>query len=146
MSTALNPAYATVHTVRAAIQHALKADLPSDMLANAIAPHLTTVNQWVTQIPAVLEGPAALSGVNLVFAIRKDLFVAPQFTQSVMGITLVDLPTPFQEFISFTHKLIDAQKVVPEKLPAPRVSSVALLQSHVLKTSLSLVSSRREDH
>lgn len=87
------------------------------MLANVIAPLLSSVNLWSTQIPALLDGTGSSSSLNLVFAIRKDLFVAPQFVQSIMGIPLADLPAPFQEFISFIHKLIDAQKTDKDKVP-----------------------------
>jgi len=110
-------------TIRSSIQNTLKADLPPEMLINAIAPFLTSVNQWSTQIPLIIEGTGSSSSVNLVFAIRKDLFVAPQFTQSVMGTALADLPAPFQEFISFIHKLIDAQKT--DKVPVKVVSSLS---------------------
>ena len=115
MSTVLNPPHATIATIRTSIQSTLKAELPPDVLASAIAPLLTTVNQWSSQISTLLEGPGPPLSANLVFAIRKDLFIAPLFSQSVMGITLVDLPTPFQEFMTFIHKLIEAQKTEREK-------------------------------
>ena len=118
--SSLNPSYATIATIRTSIQNTLKADLPPTILATLIAPNLTAVNQWSSQIPAVLEGSGPSSGANLVFAIRKDLFIAPPFLQSVMGIPLPDLPAPFQEFMNFIHELIDIQKVEREK-PTPRV-------------------------
>jgi hypothetical protein len=120
MSLTLNPSFATVTTIRASIQNTLKADLPSDVMVNAIAPLLTTVNQWSSQLTAMLEGSGPPSSANLVFAIRKDLFIAPLFSQSVMGTPLVDLPAPFQEFMNFIHRLIEAQKTEREK-PAPKV-------------------------
>ena len=122
MSSVLNPSHSTMVTIRSSIQNTLKADLPPEMLINAIAPFLTSVNQWSTQIPLIIEGTGS-SSVNLIFAIRKDLFVAPQFTQSVMGTALADLPAPFQEFISFIHKLIDAQKT--DKVPVKVVSNIS---------------------
>src|ERR1700675_3013297 len=115
MSAILTPSYATVVTIRSSIQNTLKAELPPDVLANAIAPFLTSVNQWSSQIPAMLEGSGPSAAANLVFAIRKDLFIAPLFSQSVMGTPLVDLPAPFQEFMSFIHTLIDIQKTEREK-------------------------------
>jgi len=120
MSLTLNPSFATVTSIRASIQNTLKADLPSDVMANAIAPLLTTINLWSNQLPAMLEGSGPPSSANLVFAIRKDLFVAPLFSQSVMGTPLVDLPAPFQYFMNFIHQLIEAQKSEREK-PAPKV-------------------------
>jgi hypothetical protein len=120
MSTVLNPSYATVVAIRSSIQNTLKADLPPNLLANGIAPLLASVNQWSTQIPAMLEGPGLPVSVNLVFAIRKDLFLAPQFTQSILGIATADLPPPFQEFLNFILKLIEAQKTEKEKV-APKV-------------------------
>lgn len=119
-SSMLNPSYATIATIRSSIQNTLKTDLPSEMLINAISPFLISVNQWSTQIPSMLDGVGSPASVNLVFAIRKDLFVAPQFTQTVMGTALADLPAPFQEFNSFIHKLIDAQKT--DKVPSKVIS------------------------
>jgi len=96
-------------------------DLPPDLMANAIAPHLTSVVQWASQIPAMLEGSDSPSAANLVFAIRKDLFHAPLFSHSVMGTALVDLPAPFQEFTNFIHRVIDMQRSEREK-PFVKVS------------------------
>lgn len=117
MSSNLTPPHSAIVTIRSSIQSTLKNELPAVMLANVIAPLLSSVNLWSTQIPALLDGTGSSSSVNLVFAIRKDLFVAPQFVQSIMGIPLADLPAPFQEFISFIHKLIDAQKTDKDKVP-----------------------------
>jgi hypothetical protein len=97
-------------TIRNSIQTSLKTDLPPDVLAGVIAPLVTTVNQWSTQIPVLLEGTGSTASVNIVFAIRSDLFHAPRFTQNVFGLPLNELPAPYQEFVSFIHKLIDAQK------------------------------------
>jgi hypothetical protein len=121
MSTVLVPPYSTIATIHTTIQNTLKAELPPNLVINAIAPYLTSVNQWASQIPALLEGPGPSASANLVFAIRKDLFVAPQFTQSVMGPSMADLPAPFQEFLAFIRKLIDAQKPDKERsLPKVR--------------------------
>jgi hypothetical protein len=93
------------------IMSTLKNDLPSDILANTVAPILSCVNQWATQIPAMLEGNGPSNSANLIFSIRKELFQPPQFTTSVFGIPLSDLPAPFQEFAAFIRELQDAQKV-----------------------------------
>jgi len=120
MSTALNPSLATITAIRTSIQGSLKAELPRDVLATAIAPLLTSVNQWSSQISVMLESVNNPACANLIFTIRKDLFPNPPFTQSVFGIPLPDLPAPFQEFSSFIHKLIEAQKADKEK-PASKV-------------------------
>jgi hypothetical protein len=106
--------------IRTTIQNTLKSDLPSEVLVNAIAPLLTTVNLWSNQIPAVLDGSGSATSAGLVFGIRKDLFIAPLFSSSVMGIPLSGLPPPFQEFMSFIQKLIEAQKNERDK-SVPRV-------------------------
>lgn len=115
MSSTLNPTLATIATVRGSIQTALKVDLPANLIVNGIAPYLSSVNLWSNQIPTMLEGAGPSTSANLVFAIRKDLFLPPQFTQSILGIALAELPAPFQEFVAFTHKLIEAQKNDKEK-------------------------------
>jgi hypothetical protein len=125
MSTVLNPSYATIAVIRTSIQNTLKADLPADVMVNAIAPLLTSVNQWSSQIPAVLESSGPLSCANLVFGIRKDLFISPLSSSSVMGIPLSNLPAPFQEFMNFIYKLIEAQKSERDK----PVSKVRLYRS-----------------
>jgi len=95
-------------------------DLPAEVRATVIAPLLAQVNQWSTQIPLVLEGPGCLY-VNLIFAIRKDLFHSPQFRLSTLGISISELPPPFIEFLAFTSRLIESQKPDREK-PLPKVS------------------------
>ena len=89
--------------------------------AAVISPLLDRVNEWSGQIPIMLAGSGMSASANLIFAIRKDLFVAPQYTLSIFGSALVDLPLPFQAFVSFIHKLIEAQKVDKEKT-APKAS------------------------
>ena len=115
MSSVLNPSLATMTAFKNTIVSTLKNDLPSEVLANAVAPILSCVNQWSTQIPALLEGTGNTNGANMIFAIRKELFVAPQFTTSVLGIALADLPAPFQEFSNFIRDLQDAQRVDRER-------------------------------
>ena len=97
------------------ITSTLESDLPGEALANSVAHLLPFVNQWSTQIPAMLEGPVPSNNANLIFSIRKELFKPPQFTTSVFGIALADLPTPFQEFVNFIRDLQDAQKVERER-------------------------------
>ncbi len=125
MSTALNPPFQTVSTVRSSILGNLKLELPPAILANTIAPLLSTVNLWSSQIPVMLEGSGTSNSANLVFAIRKDLFQYPLYTQCVLG-PIVDLPPPFHEFIAFILKLIEAQKGDKEK-PVPKVRLVRSL-------------------
>jgi len=120
MSTVLNPSFQTMSAIRQSIQSTLKTDIPQDVMPTIVAPLLTSVNQWAHQIPAVLDSTGSAASVNLVFAIRSDLFVAPRFTNNVFNVPLADLPAPFQEFIAFIHKLIEAQKNDKEKA-APKV-------------------------
>jgi hypothetical protein len=109
MVAILNPSFQTIQSIRNSIQTTLKSDLPPDVLAGVIAPFLLTVNQWSTQIPVLLEGTGSAASVNLVFAIRGDLFQAPRFTQNIFGLPLGDLPAAYQDFVSFIYKLIEAQ-------------------------------------
>lgn len=125
MSSPLHPTYQTICAIRTSIQNTLKTELPLSVQADAIAPLLTSVNQWSTQIPAVLESTGPTSSVNLVFAIRGDLFFAPRYLQNVFNIPHHELPAPFAEFISFIHKLIGAQKSDRDK-PIPKVCLVRL--------------------
>ena len=80
------------------------------MRAATIAPQLALVNQWSDQIPLLVDSADSPAGVNLVFAIRKDLYVAPQFTQCILGIPASDLPPAFPAFLAMIFKLIGAQK------------------------------------
>jgi hypothetical protein len=125
LSRALVPSHQTVNAIRMSIQGSLKSELPPDMQASVIAPLLTTVNQWSTQIPLLIEGTGFPSSVNLVFAIRKDLFIGPAHNETSFGMEASKLPTPFQEFSSFIHKLIEAQRIEKEK-PIPKVRCTQL--------------------
>ena len=100
----------TMSAVKHAIATNLKSEMPGDLVTNAIAPLLNTVNEWSTQIPAMLEGGGSSSSANLIFAIRKELFVAPAYTQCVLGTSPNNLPASFGEFLHFIQKLIEAQK------------------------------------
>ena len=88
MSSSLSPSYMTMSAVKHAIATNLKSEMPGDLVTNAIALLLNTVNEWSTQIPAMLEGGGSSSSANLIFAIRKELFVAPAYTQCVLGIPI----------------------------------------------------------
>ena len=112
MTASLNPSPQTIAAIKSSIQNSLKADLPSDMMALVIAPLVTTVNQWSSQIPALLESVPSL---NQVFEIRSLLFIAPRFSQNVFNMPFNDLPGPIQDFMHFIHKVIDAQKVHRDK-------------------------------
>lgn len=111
MSSTLNPSPATMAAYKGTIVSTLKNDLPSDVLASAVAPILSCVNQWANQIPAMLEGTSPSPHANLIFAIRKELFQPPQFVNNIFGKPLSELPPPFQEFVNFIRDLQDAQKV-----------------------------------
>lgn len=130
MSTVLSPTIATINAIKISISGSLKSELPRDVLANSIAPLLISVNQWASQIPSMLDNSNNPASANLIFAIRKDLFIGPLFTHCVIGLPLVELPAPFQDFQIFIHKLIDAQKVDREK-PASKVRSCPLLRSFI---------------
>ena len=117
----LNPSLATVQSIKDNILHTLQNHaLPASARAASIAPQLSVVNQWADQIPLVLDNPEAPASVNLVFAIRKDLYVAPLFAQCALGIPASELPPAFTAFMSMIHKLIGAQKTDKEK-PLPKV-------------------------
>ena len=122
----LNPSYNTVLAIKESISNTSQNHaLPSSARAAIIAPQLAMVNQWADQIPLVLDNPDAPATVNLVFAIRKDLFVAPQFVRCALGIPLSELPPAFSSFMSMIHKLIGAQKTEKEPIPV-KVRSILL--------------------
>jgi hypothetical protein len=117
----LNPTLATVLAIKDNISNIVQnVALPVSTRADLIAPQLAMVNQWVDQIPLVLDNPDAPASVNLVFAIRKDLFVAPQFFQCVLSTPGTELHPAFSAFLSLISKLIGAQKTDREK-PPPKV-------------------------
>lgn len=115
MSSVLNPSFQTMSAIRQSIQNILKTDIAPEVMPSIVAPLLISVNQWASQIPAVLDGTGSAASVNLVFAIRSDLFVPPRFSTNVFNIPLAELPAPFQEFMAFIYKLIEAQKTDKEK-------------------------------
>jgi hypothetical protein len=130
MANTLSPSFSAMATVRSSIQNCMKMELSTEQQASVIAPLLSTVNQWSSQLPTLLEGTGAL---NLVFSIRKDLFTAPSYSQCVLGISLTDLPSPFQEFVGFIQKLIEAQKSDKDKAPS-KVRIHHLVTSNLLLT------------
>ena len=112
----LNPSLVTVQSIKDSISLTVQNQaIPAVSRAAIIAPQLALVNQWVDQIHLVLENSDAPANVNLVFAIRKDLYTAPHFVSSVLGIPASELPPPFAAFLSMIVKLIGAQKSDKEK-------------------------------
>lgn len=144
----LNPSFATVQTLKESILHTLQNHaLPASVRAATIAPQLAIVNQWSDQIPLVLDNSDAPATVNLVFAIRKDLYLGPQFIQCVLGIPSTELPPAFPAFLSMILKLIGAQKTDKDKPVIVKVRSLfqsLYSVSYVpVSLSVSLVSSPR---
>jgi len=124
MST-LQPSVETVAAIKESIVSTLSTDLAPNIRASAIAPLLSQVNQWSSQIPSLLTMAGPNSPVNLVFNLRKELFSPPQFIHSSLGIPPSNLPIAFQEFLSFIVRLIEAQKPEKEK-PLPKVRYICL--------------------
>jgi hypothetical protein len=114
----LDPSFVTATAIKDSIAITAQSTLPASVRAAAIAPQLAIINQWADQIPMVLYGPDGATNANLIFAIRKDLFISPQFLQCVLGIPVSELPSPFQGFLSMILKLIGAQKPDKEKSPS----------------------------
>jgi len=111
----LDPSIEAMGLIRSSIQSTLRTNLPASLIANSIAPMLTQVNQWSTQTAALFEGSGPPTGVNIIFGIRKELFIGPPYLKTVFGVNVADLPSVFQEFLSFTAKLMDLQKPDKEK-------------------------------
>jgi hypothetical protein len=110
MSTALIPSHVDIALAQRSIQGYVSGDFTRTQIVTAVSPLLTIVNQWSTQIPQLLHENNAPESVNLIFSIRKDLFVAPNYMKSILNIPVSELPTPFQEFQAFILSLIKAQK------------------------------------
>lgn len=123
----LNPSLSTAQFVKDSIAVTVQnTSLPASARAACIAPQLAIINQWADQIQLVLTNPDAPANVNLVFAIRKDLYQAPLFSQNVLGIPVLELPPAFAAFQSLIHKLISAQKTDKEKPPV-KVTLLSLI-------------------
>jgi hypothetical protein len=118
MANALNPSFNAVCSIKTSIASTLITELPPEVRAGVIAPQLVQVNQWASQIPLMLETTTSPTPANVVFALCKELFLAPHFTQCVLGIAHADLPTPFHDFLAFLHKLYEAQKPGKDKAPS----------------------------
>jgi hypothetical protein len=129
MANSLNPSYNAVCSIKSSITTTLSTELPPGIRAGVIAPLLVQVNQWASQIPLMLESTASPTPSNIIFAIRKDLFLAPFYTQNSLGIASADLPTPFHDFLAFIVKLNEAQKSSKDKTP-PKVRHI-FQQSHI---------------
>jgi hypothetical protein len=129
MSAALNPSISMASTMKNSILNTLQSDFSGETRAQMIAPLLTVLNKWNTQIPSMLEGTGFSASANLVFAVRKELFTAPAFTQSTLGIPVADLPAPFQEFLAFIQKLQEAQRAEKDKVPVKVILSSPLFRT-----------------
>jgi hypothetical protein len=121
----LDPPIATVQLLRTGISTALQSLLPPEIRARTIAPFLASVNQWSTQISAMLDPSNNPTAANLVFSIRKELFTPPSFLHSTLGVPTSSLPSEFQGFLSLISLLIEAQKSDKDKV-APRVYFLSL--------------------
>jgi len=121
----LHPSISTVQSVKDNISSVMQNHMLSPgMHASLIGPQLAMVNEWSDQINLVLDHPEAPSPVNLVIAIFKDLFIAPQYTQfSLTGVPTANLPLAFPAFLTMILKLIGTQKTDKEK-PIVKVTSV----------------------
>jgi hypothetical protein len=113
----LHPSVLTVQAVKENVLAIMQNhSLTPSLRAALIATQLDTVNEWSDQINMVLDHPDAPSPANLVFSIRKDLFLAPHFTQCLLtGVPTGELPPAFPTFLALILKLIDAQKSDKEK-------------------------------
>lgn len=120
MANTLTPSYSVISSLKTAIVNALATELPSDVRASMIAPLLLQINQWASQIPILVDSSGPPLYANIIFAIRKDLFISPLFTHCVLGIPMAELPPAFSEFLAFILKLIEAQKSDKDKSP-PKV-------------------------
>jgi len=117
MSTPLKPSPQTIVAMKNSIQNTLSTGMPAPNLLTILTPMVQTVNEWSTQIPVLLE---SVPSTNHVFEIRSLIFNAPRFTENVFKLPFAELPLPFQEFMTFIHKLIAAQKG-PKDKPVPKV-------------------------
>jgi hypothetical protein len=123
MANTLNPSFNAVCSIKSSIISTLITELPPEVRAGVIAPQLVQVNQWASQIPLMMECTTSPTPATVIFAIRKELFLGPHFTQCVLGIVHADLPSPFHDFLAFITKLNEAQKQVKDRIP-PKVRHV----------------------
>lgn len=120
----LNPPLSVAQALKESISSTLQAAIPASIRAATIAPQLAIINQWIDQIPLLLDSPDAINA-NFLFALRKDLFIGPQFVQCVLGIPVSELPSAFQNFLSLIFKVIEAQKSDRDK-PVSKVRLCSL--------------------
>jgi hypothetical protein len=118
---ALCPSHGVAGAIRADILTVLKSRSSPEELATLIGPSLAAINQWANQLPLLLSNALAL---DLLFALRKDIFNGPAFVISSFGTPLVDLPEPFRAFSTLIRDVIAVQKV--EKAP-PKVRLFIIL-------------------
>lgn len=123
----LAPSLGVATAIRADIITALKSRGSPEEMMTIISPSLTVINQWATQIPFLISVPPAL---DLLFAMRKDLFNGPTFVVSSFGIPLVDLPEPFRTFSTLIRDVITAQKA---DKPPSKVRSLYFLIFPIVK-------------
>ena len=113
----INPSFAVAAAIRADIVTILKARANPEETAKSISPSLAVINQWATQIPLLLAGPNS-GCLDVVFALRKDLFNGPNYIQPSIGLAMEQLPESFHIFINMTRDVIALQK--PDK-PSQKV-------------------------
>jgi hypothetical protein len=105
----INPSFAVAAAIRADIVTILKARVNPEETAKSISPSLAVINQWATQIPLLLAGPNS-GCLDVVFALRKDLFNGPNYIQPSIGLAMEQLPESFHIFINMTREVIALQK------------------------------------
>lgn len=103
----LSPSFGIAAALRGEIITALKAHTAPETLNAIIAPSLSMINQWATQIPLLLNQSNC---IDLIFALRKDLFTGPSFTQTTFSTSVADSPEAFQVFLGLTRELMTAQR------------------------------------
>ena len=129
MSTIL-PSFAVASAIRADIITILKSRASPDEMGKSISPSLTIINQWATQIPFLLASPSP-GCLDVLFALRKDLFNGPNYVQPSIGLALEQLPEAFQVFINMTREVILLQK--NEKPPVKVCSSLLYYISYLIR-------------
>jgi hypothetical protein len=127
--SALTPSFGVAAAIRADIIGFLRSRGSPEEMANNIAPSLSVINQWSTQIPLLLSPNSPPGCMDLIFSLRKDLFVGPLFVLSVFGTPICDLPEPFQKFSTFIREVIASQK---SDKPHQKVRFLIFLIVHLL--------------
>lgn len=123
----LHPSISTVQSIKDNIASVMQNHtLAPSMRAALIGPQLAMVNEWSDQTSLVLDHPEAPAPVNLVFAIRKELFIATQYTQCFLSVPASELPPAFPAFLAMILKLIGAQKTDKDK-PVVKVRFICFI-------------------